>query len=68
MHFLRTLFLTLLGLIVLVAAAAQPQKSVLMTWSSGTPNHVVDQARDAILAAGGVITHEYRILKSVQLA
>lgn len=63
MQLLRTVFLVLLGLIALVAAAAQPQKSVIMTWENETPDHIVDQARDAIIRAGGVITHEYKILK-----
>ena len=65
MQFLRALFLTLLALVALVAAATQPQKSVIITWSSDTPSHVIDQARDAILNAGGIITHEYKILKYV---
>jgi spermidine/putrescine-binding protein len=62
---LHTLLLALFTLFTLVAAATQPQKSVIMTWSSDTPNHVVDQFKDAIVSAGGIITHEYKILKYV---
>ncbi|KIV98629.1 hypothetical protein, variant [Verruconis gallopava] len=63
MQFLRNLLLALFGLVAIAAAATQPQKSVIMTWSSDTPSHIIDQAKEAILKAGGIITHEYRILK-----
>jgi len=63
MRLLQSLFLFLFGLVAFVTAAAQPQKSVIMTWPSDTPYHVIDQARDAIVQAGGVITHEYHIIK-----
>jgi spermidine/putrescine-binding protein len=63
MHFLRTLFLTLLSLLAFAAAATQPQKSVIITWPSDAPDHIIDAARDAIESAGGVITHEYKILR-----
>jgi hypothetical protein len=62
MHFLSTLLLTLAALFSLTSAVAL-QKSVIMTWPSDTPYHVIDQAKDAIVRAGGVITHEYHILK-----
>jgi hypothetical protein len=65
MRLLQSLFLALLAFVALVAAAAQPQKSVIMTWSSDTPYHIIDQAKDAIVSAGGVITHEYHIIKYV---
>lgn len=62
---MRTLLLTLFTLLTLALAATQPQKSVIMTWSSDAPNSVVDQFKDAIVRAGGTITHEYKILKYV---
>jgi len=66
MHHLRTLVTTLLALLLLVAlvaAAAQPQKSVIISFPSDTPYHIVDQAKEAVLKAGGVVTHEYKIIK-----
>ena len=37
--------------IAIVSAAAQPQKQVLITYSSETPDSVIQQAKDAILEA-----------------
>lgn len=31
-----------------------------------TPNSVLDKAKDAIKAAGGMITHEYKLIKVSQ--
>jgi spermidine/putrescine-binding protein len=63
MRLLQSLFLALFALIALAAAAAQPQKSVIISWPSDTPYHVIDRAKETIIQAGGVITHEYHILK-----
>lgn len=43
--------------------AIAPQKAVILTYPEGTPDSVMDQAKDAIRTAGGVITHEYKIIK-----
>lgn len=45
------------------AAAVAQQKSAIVSFPKDTPNNVVDQARDAIIAAGGVITHEFKLIK-----
>ncbi|KAK4186034.1 hypothetical protein QBC35DRAFT_502270 [Podospora australis] len=45
------------------AIAVDIQKSVLITYPSETPDHVVEQAKKAIVDAGGVITHEYTLIK-----
>lgn len=66
MRFIENLLLALFAFLSLVAAAAQPQKSVIISWPSDTPNHIIDAAKAEILKAGGVITHEYHILKYVQ--
>jgi len=66
MQYLRSiisLVLTLLFLTTLVAAVAQPQKSVIISFPSDTPYSVIEQAKEAVLNAGGVITHEYKIIK-----
>ncbi|KAK4140903.1 uncharacterized protein C8A04DRAFT_14534 [Dichotomopilus funicola] len=39
------------------------QKSVLFTYPRETPDWVVDQAKKAIEEAGGLITHEYTLIK-----
>ena len=55
----------LLALASLVAGvmAVDVQKSVIVTYPDGTPNSVLDQAKKAITDAGGVITHEYNLVK-----
>ncbi|TEY48903.1 hypothetical protein BOTCAL_0289g00020 [Botryotinia calthae] len=44
-------------------SAAAPQKSVIVSYPDDTPNNIVQQAMDAIKNAGGVITHEYKLIK-----
>jgi hypothetical protein len=41
------------------AMAAAPHKSVIMSWPNDTPDSVVEAAKQAIIDAKGVITHEY---------
>ncbi len=55
--------LSILTFITVVLAAAQPQKSVIVSYPNDTPDSIVNQAKDAIVAAGGVITHEYKLIK-----
>lgn len=62
MRFTQTLFLPLVLLAGSVAAVAQ-QKSVIVSFPKGTPDSVVAQAKHAIIAAGGVITHEYKVIQ-----
>lgn len=44
-------------------STVSPQKSVIISYPDNTPNDVVKQAMDAIKAAGGIITHEYKLIK-----
>jgi hypothetical protein len=47
-----------------IALGAQlPQKAVIVSYPNETPDHILDQAKDAIKAAGGIITHEYKLIK-----
>lgn len=62
MKLTQTLLLPFVVLAGSVAAVAQ-QKSVIVSFPKDTPDHIVTQARDAIIAAGGVITHEYKLIK-----
>lgn len=43
--------------------AVLPQKAVIISYPDNTPDRIVSQAMDAIKAAGGIITHEYRLIK-----
>lgn len=57
MHFaLSTLVVALLATF---AMAVAPHKSVIMSWPNDTPDSVVEDAKQAIINAKGVITHEY---------
>lgn len=47
------------------AIAADVQKSVLVTYPPETPDSIVDQAKKAVIDAGGMITHEYTLIKYV---
>jgi hypothetical protein len=62
MKFTQTLLLPFVLLAGSVAAVAQ-QKSAIVSFPKDTPNDIVAQARSAIIAAGGVITHDYKLIK-----
>lgn len=47
------------------AVAVDVQKSVIVSYPSETPDSIVDQAKQAIKDSGGVITHEYQLIKCV---
>jgi hypothetical protein len=49
--------------VAIALSAAVPRKAVIVSYPDDTPNSVIDQAMDAIRAAGGVITHEYKLIK-----
>jgi len=63
MKFLQSIAIPFVLLATSVSAVAQ-QKSVIVSFPNDTPAHVLDQAKAAVLAAGGVITHEYKIIKA----
>ncbi|KAJ4357072.1 hypothetical protein N0V95_002810 [Ascochyta clinopodiicola] len=59
-------FATLSVLTALFAAttmAAAPQRSVIISFPNETPDHIVEEAKEGIRKAKGVITHEYNIIK-----
>jgi hypothetical protein len=45
------------------ALAVDIQKSVVITYPHDTPTSVLDQAKNAIKESGGMITHEYQLIK-----
>jgi uncharacterized protein YabE (DUF348 family) len=62
---MKLLFLSylLVCLFVLAVVAVAPQKAVIVTYPEGTPDSVMDQAKDVIRQAGGTITHEYKLIR-----
>jgi hypothetical protein len=62
-HQLLTFLFAAVFLISAVAAAVQQQKAVIISYPSNTPSRVLDQAKKAVVKAGGMITHEYQIIK-----
>ena len=54
---------SILAMTTAALAVASPQKAVIVSYPNDTPDSVVDQAKDAIKAAGGTITHEYQLIK-----
>jgi hypothetical protein len=64
-HQLLAFLLAAVFLVSAVSAAAQQQKSVIVTFPSNTPSYILDQAKEAVLSAGGMITHEYQLIKYV---
>jgi len=43
--------------------AVDIQKSIIVTYPKTTPDSVIEQAKKAIIDGGGIITHEYHIIK-----
>ncbi|KAL8409461.1 hypothetical protein RB594_007773 [Gaeumannomyces avenae] len=59
-------FFALLVPALTVLASAAPienQKQVIVSYPNETPNSVIDQAKDAIRAGGGIITHDFELIK-----
>ena len=50
--------LAAIGLLGLVAAHTS-SKQVIISYPQDTPDSIVSKAKDALIAAGGIITHEY---------
>ncbi|KAJ5928045.1 hypothetical protein N7466_007001 [Penicillium verhagenii] len=45
-----------------LALAAKSLKSVIVTFPKGTPSNVIADAKNALVASGGIITHEYTLI------
>lgn len=56
---------TILALSVSALAAVQPQKSVIVSYEASTPDSFIESAKEAIVSAGGKITHTYSLIKYV---
>ncbi|KAL8645684.1 MAG: hypothetical protein Q9226_007192 [Calogaya cf. arnoldii] len=57
---LSNLAFPMLGLVAFAAA----QRQVMVTYPDDTPLSILDQAKKAVLEAGGKITEEYSLIKS----
>ncbi|KAI9803518.1 MAG: hypothetical protein M1825_001861 [Sarcosagium campestre] len=53
----------LLGVLSFTALATPPLKPFVVSYNDNTPQSVIDQAMDAVRAAKGRITHEYKLIK-----
>ncbi|XTI95063.1 hypothetical protein V2W45_1443857 [Cenococcum geophilum] len=53
------IFSLLVALLAAYVMAVAPQKSVIVSYPDNTPDSVLSKAKEAIVKAGGVITHEY---------
>ncbi|KFZ06445.1 hypothetical protein V501_07408 [Pseudogymnoascus sp. VKM F-4519 (FW-2642)] len=60
---MKLTLLPILTFLALASAAAQPQRQVIVSYPDNTPYSVLEAAMDEIRAAGGMITHEYKIFK-----
>ncbi|OCL08749.1 hypothetical protein AOQ84DRAFT_354327 [Glonium stellatum] len=58
------IFSLLVVLLATYAMAVAPQKSVIVSYPDNTPDSVLSKAKQAVVEAGGVITHEYKIIKA----
>ncbi|KAL2265349.1 hypothetical protein VTJ83DRAFT_6449 [Remersonia thermophila] len=55
--------LTILTLLCSSVMAVDVVKSVLITYPPETPASVINQAKKAVIDAGGIITHEYTLIR-----
>ncbi|KAJ5710689.1 hypothetical protein N7488_004845 [Penicillium malachiteum] len=55
------LFISALMALLPLVMAAKALKSVIVTYPKGTPSGIIDDAKKAIVSAGGIITHEYHL-------
>ncbi|KAI4662852.1 uncharacterized protein J4E79_004163 [Alternaria viburni] len=58
-----TIFSFLVALLAAFVMASAPHRSVIISWPNDTPDDIVEQSKEAIRQAKGVITHEYNIIK-----
>ncbi|CAI6333900.1 unnamed protein product [Periconia digitata] len=47
----------------MTTAAVVPMHSVIISFPADAPDHLLQQAKDAVIDAKGKITHEYNIIK-----
>jgi len=60
---MKLVLVTLLFALFAVAMAAAPQRQMLFTYPKDTPISVMDEAKDTIRNGGGMVTHEFDLIK-----
>ena len=55
--------LALLGAFAISVKGLAPQRQVLITYPTDTPQVTLNEYRSAIIAAGGEILHEFNLIK-----
>jgi hypothetical protein len=60
---MKVAIFSVLAFVAVALSATMPQKAVIITYPENTPEKILEQAKDAIKAAGGLITHEYKLIK-----
>jgi len=60
---MKITLISILALVTVALGARMPQKAVIISYPDDTPDSVIQQAMDAIRDAGGMITHEYKLIK-----
>jgi hypothetical protein len=60
---MKLTIISTLAMSAIALGAQLPQKAVIVSYPNDTPESILDQAKDAIKAAGGMITHEYKLIK-----
>lgn len=58
-HSILFALVALLATFSLVNASKHEQQAIIVSYPDSTPDSVMTEAKDAILKAGGEITHEY---------
>ncbi|KAK1055731.1 hypothetical protein LTR74_015442 [Friedmanniomyces endolithicus] len=58
-----TLSFLLLALFAALCLAATPQKQVIISYPEDTPQYILDQAKAEIIKAGGMVEHEFSLIK-----
>jgi hypothetical protein len=58
-----SIFATIAAVLAVAGAVVQPQRQVIVSYPDDTPSNIIQAAMDEIIAAGGIITHEYKVFK-----
>lgn len=62
-NFLTLMTFLVFAIVLTTYAVAIPQKSIIVSYPDSTPESALDEAKAAVRAAGGIITHEYKLIR-----
>lgn len=60
---MRATFLTIFAFVAACTAVIKQQQQVLITYPADCPQSEIDKAMDVLREAGGVISHEFSLIK-----